>query len=91
MHVSQLADRFVRDPNDVVRVGQKVRVTVMSVDLERGRIALTMRSGAAATRRDETQTSKPATRAQRDKAKPAAVQTEVPKPGTIARNGMRFR
>src|SRR5690606_2276693 len=46
VHVSQLADRFVRDPNDVVKVGQKVRVTVLSVDLERNRIALTMKTGA---------------------------------------------
>jgi uncharacterized protein len=44
VHVSQLADRFVRDPNEVVVVGQKVKVTVLSVDLERNRIALTMRS-----------------------------------------------
>jgi protein Tex len=36
VHVSQLADRYVRDPNDVVKVGQKVKVTVQSVDLARG-------------------------------------------------------
>jgi uncharacterized protein len=51
VHVSQLADRFVRDPNDVVKVGQKVKVTVMSVDLERNRIALSMRTAAAAGER----------------------------------------
>jgi protein Tex len=44
VHVSQLADRFVRDPADVVQVGQKVAVTVLSVDLERNRIGLSMRS-----------------------------------------------
>jgi protein Tex len=44
VHVSQLADRFVRDPGDVVQVGQKVAVTVLSVDLERKRIGLTMKS-----------------------------------------------
>jgi protein Tex len=44
VHVSQLADRFVRDPADVVQVGQKVTVTVQSVDLERNRIGLSMRS-----------------------------------------------
>jgi protein Tex len=43
VHVSQLADRYIRDANEVVRVGQKVSVTVQSVDLARGRIALTMR------------------------------------------------
>jgi protein Tex len=44
VHVSQLADRFVRTPSDVVHVGQKVSVTVVSVDLERNRIGLSMRS-----------------------------------------------
>ncbi|MEP7380430.1 MAG: Tex family protein [Gemmatimonadota bacterium] len=44
VHVSQLADRYVKDPNDVVKVGQRVKVTVQSVDLARGRIALTMRT-----------------------------------------------
>lgn len=41
VHVSQLADRFVKDPHDIVRVGQKVQVRVLEVDLERRRIALT--------------------------------------------------
>jgi len=41
VHVSQLADRYVADPNAVVSVGQKVKVKVVSVDLDRNRIALT--------------------------------------------------
>ncbi len=44
VHVSQLADRFVRDPNEVVRVRQEVRVTVTQVDLDRKRIGLSMRT-----------------------------------------------
>jgi protein Tex len=44
VHVSQLADRFVRNPADLVRVGQSVSVTVISVDLERNRIGLSMKS-----------------------------------------------
>lgn len=48
VHVSQLADRYVKDPNDVVKVGQKVKVTVQSTDLARGRIALSMRSDGGA-------------------------------------------
>ncbi len=47
VHVSQLADRFVKDPNQVVKVGQQVQVRVLSVDLQRKRIGLTMRRGAA--------------------------------------------
>lgn len=42
VHVSQLADRFVRDPHEVVSVGDIVRVWVLSVDKERRRVSLTM-------------------------------------------------
>jgi uncharacterized protein len=44
VHISQLADSFVKDPNDVVKVGQKVHVTVTEVDQERNRIALSMKA-----------------------------------------------
>jgi uncharacterized protein len=43
VHVSQLADRFVKDPLTVVKVLQRVTVTVLDVDLDRKRIALSMR------------------------------------------------
>ncbi len=43
VHISCLADRFVKDPHDVVSAGQVVKVKVLEVDLERKRIALTMR------------------------------------------------
>ena len=44
VHVSQLADSFVKEPATVVKPGQKVTVTVTEVDLPRQRIALSMRS-----------------------------------------------
>ena len=44
VHISELADRFVKNPADVVRVQQKVEVTVMDVDLERNRISLSMKT-----------------------------------------------
>ena len=44
VHISQLADRFVKDPAEVVTVGQKVRVKVLSLDLDRGRIGLSMKA-----------------------------------------------
>ena len=44
VHVSQLADHFVRDPNEVVHVQQQVRVRVLEIDEARGRIALSMKS-----------------------------------------------
>ncbi len=43
VHISQLADRFVKDPNEVVRVQQQVTVTVLDVDVARRRISLSMR------------------------------------------------
>ncbi len=43
VHVSQLADRFVKDPHDVVKAGDIVKVRVVDVDLKRQRIALSMR------------------------------------------------
>ncbi|MCU0599717.1 MAG: RNA-binding transcriptional accessory protein [Desulfobacterales bacterium] len=44
VHVSQMADRFVKNPADVVKVQQKVAVTVLEVDLARRRISLSMKS-----------------------------------------------
>ena len=43
VHISQLADRFVRTPSDIVKVQQQVWVTVLEVDLERKRISLSMK------------------------------------------------
>jgi uncharacterized protein len=43
VHISQLANRFIRDPNEVVKVHQHVRVKVLDVDLERKRISLSMK------------------------------------------------
>jgi len=47
VHVSQLADRYVEHPSSVVRVGQRVTVTVIEVDIERKRIGLSMRRDPA--------------------------------------------
>ena len=104
MHVSQLADRYIKDPNDAVKVGQKVKVTVQAIDLARGRIALSMRSdggsgvgkpqgggerGEGGTRRDVTANN-------RGPARPApgnspAAKLFVPTKGAVAPNGIRFK
>ncbi len=47
VHVSQLANRFVKDAHEVVKAGEIVKVRVVEVDLARGRIALTMKLDAA--------------------------------------------
>ena len=44
VHISELSTGFVRNPADVVKVQQKVQVKVLDVDLERNRIALTMKT-----------------------------------------------
>ena len=74
VHVSQLANKFVKDPAEIVSVGQKVRVTVLSVDLERNRIALGMKT-------------EPRQAEGKKKAEPRA---SLPTKGSIAPNGMRF-
>jgi uncharacterized protein len=45
VHISELADRYVKDPNEVVRVRQQVQVRVLQVDAERKRIGLSMKKG----------------------------------------------
>lgn len=44
VHLSQMSDSFIQDPNEVVKVQQKVMVTVTEVDIQRNRIALSMKS-----------------------------------------------
>lgn len=53
VHVSQLADKFVKDPHEVVKTGQVVKVTVTEVDVARKRIALTMRKDGGASARED--------------------------------------
>jgi uncharacterized protein len=101
--VSQLADRYIRDPNEAVKVGQKVKVTVQNVDLARGRIALSMKSdggtgtgkpqgGDRAQRGANSGANSGAPAGQRAPAptKPA-VKSFVPTKGAVAPNGIRFK
>lgn len=98
VHVSQLADRYIKDPNDAVKVGQRVKVTVQGVDLARGRIALSMRSDGGGLKsasgggepRKDRQGGGP--RADRSSQKPAPKAAPViPGKGHVAANGMRFK
>lgn len=58
VHVSELSDRFVRDPREVVKVGDIVRVHVLDVDVARKRISLSMRSREKAVRNVTSATDK---------------------------------
>ena len=53
VHVSQLADRFVKDPHEVVKAGHVVRVRVVEVDIPRKRIGLSMRKDGGASARED--------------------------------------
>jgi protein Tex len=50
VHISELSDRYVKDPNDAVKVGQIVKVHVLSVDPKIKRIALSMKTGKSSKR-----------------------------------------
>jgi uncharacterized protein len=81
VHVSQMSDRFEKDPSEVVKVGERVSVRVLEVDLVRRRIALTRKSGAVAPASDKAQDPRQAGRpnptAQR--GKPAAAKPQAQK------------
>ncbi|MGX9857352.1 Tex family protein (plasmid) [Limimaricola variabilis] len=53
VHVSQLADRFVKDPHEVVKAGDVVQVRVTEVDVARKRIGLTMRKDGGASAKED--------------------------------------
>jgi protein Tex len=56
VHISALAEKFVKDPHEVVKAGQVVKVKVMEVDIKRQRVALTMRLNDTPTRSQNTST-----------------------------------
>ncbi len=85
VHVSELSDRFVQDPSAAVRAGDRVTVRVLSVDVPRKRIALSMRSGEG----------KPKGGARPPDRRGGAGQGNAPKPPPrpepgVAPNGMRI-
>ncbi|MDR1124711.1 MAG: RNA-binding transcriptional accessory protein [Deltaproteobacteria bacterium] len=92
VHVSQLADHFVSDPHAVLKVQQKVRVTVLEVDADRKRIALSLREHPESApvrrpQRDDTAAEKtqgkpkPAGQRKKDEAGHRPFQGLLPKPG----------
>ena len=89
VHVSQLADRFIKDPSEVVKVQQRVEVTVLEVDLPRKRIALSLKkgatAGATATGGAPRQGLTPASALQ-NRTGPAAPRPSAPPPRNFANN-----
>lgn len=90
VHVSQLADRFVSDPREVVKAGQIVTVRVVSVDLERRRIALSMRKDDGAAQASER--SAPASRRSKPQAaRPAQKPSSPGSLGALLADAMKTR
>ena len=88
VHVSQLADKFVKDPHEVVKTGQVVKVTVTEVDVARKRIALTMRKDGGASAREDRN----ARGGRAGDSKPGAgQQTKGPKSGGRKQGGQKSR
>lgn len=72
VHVSALANRFVKDPHEVVKAGDIVKVKVLEVDLARKRIALTMRTTDEAAPAVAVRADKPAGKPDSSRARGAA-------------------
>ena len=72
VHVSKLADRFVKDPNEVVKVGDNISVRVLEIDLARKRISLTAKKNDAPARNNPAPANKPANSARSNQAPPDA-------------------
>jgi uncharacterized protein len=75
VHISEMADRFVKDPREVVKAGDVVKVRVKEVDAPRKRIALTMKSGAI-----DTRTASPAQRDNRPQQSAGPRTAAPPRP-----------
>lgn len=80
VHVSALADRFVKDPHEVVKAGDIVKVRVMEVDVARKRIALSMRKDGGEVRAARPQGGPP-----QGRPLPGGKFTAGPKPGNDGR------
>ncbi len=81
VHISQMADRFVKNPADIVKVQQQVLVTILDVDMDRNRIALSMKKDTNPKEKrppKKTQTRKPKPRP--NKPKPEKKHTSEKKP-----------
>jgi len=84
VHISQLSDRFVKDPREVVKAGQIVKVKVLEVDLGRKRIALSMKAGSAQRPSDAKRSPSTAEQPRRnrgDRARAKPQREEKPKQG----------
>ena len=83
VHISELAHRFVKDPAEVVKVQQKVMVTVMDVDVNKRRIALSLKAGQPAPARPQKRRNGP--------TKPRSARPQKPQRDTNGPVGDRLQ
>ncbi|MBW8002185.1 MAG: RNA-binding transcriptional accessory protein [Planctomycetes bacterium] len=79
VHISQLSDHFVKDPTDVVKVHQKVKVRVLEIDIARKRISMSMK-------KEHKQNEKPAHNEKHQSTKPDQKQTTPANPAKPTKN-----
>lgn len=71
IHLSELTDRYIKNPSEVVQVGAKIKVEVLNVDIDRKRIALTARIGQATRQMAGSSQNKPNSQPQPKKQRPS--------------------
>ena len=80
VHVSELADTFVNDPRQVVRVHQRVTVTVLEVDMERSRVSLSMKSSSVPRAEKPLSEGPSSTKTHREQKPPSAKKSAFNNP-----------
>lgn len=80
VHISQLSDRFIKDPSEVVQAGDRINVRVLEVDMKRKRISLSAKKKQTA----KPQTGKP--QSERPQSKPRRDNNPPPKPKGFSNN-----
>ena len=78
VHVSELSDRFVKDPSEVVKAGDKLMVRVLDVDVARRRISLSARSTPKGNTRPLSTKQTPMNRGQRPASRPSSTFSNNP-------------
>jgi uncharacterized protein len=84
VHISELSDRFVKDPREVVKAGDVVKVRVKDVDVGRKRVALTMKSGAIDRSDDAGSRAAPPQSGQRTSGPPPREAAQPPAENAFA-------
>jgi uncharacterized protein len=74
VHISQLAERFIKDPREAVSPGDRVTVRVLEINLEKNQISLSMKTGEKVQREAPASTGRPMQKGQFDRDRPRPMQ-----------------